>query len=286
MKMLKTRAKIFPIILASALILNLNLLFSYGADQKEGAHAYKEYIISPNDLLEIAVYEEPDLSVTVRVSQNGTVNYPLLGNIKAVGLSVRQLEKNMRDLLEKDFLVNPQVSVFVKEYAKVSILGQVAKPGSYEMKEHLTLAQAIALAGGFTETANTKSVKVIRAGAGRRETLEVDMARILDKSAPDTELKAGDTIIVEEGGRVSIIGQVMRPGIYNLKPGLTVVDAIALAGGFTPIAAQDGVKVIRTLNGGRKTFRVPVASILRGGNKSRDIVLEPDDTVVAPESFF
>jgi polysaccharide export outer membrane protein len=284
--MLKNSGKIFLIILASALILNFDLLFSYAAEHKEAADLNKEYVIAPNDLLEVAVYEEPDLSVTVRVSQNGTINYPLLGNVKASGLSVCQLQDNIRDMLEKDFLVNPQINVFVKEYAKVSILGQVAKPGSYEMKERLTLTQAIALAGGFTETANTKSVKVICAGAGKRETLEVDMGRILSKSAPDTELKAGDTVIVEEAGQVSIIGQVMRPGIYNLKPGLTVVDAIALAGGFTPIAAQDGVKVIRMLNGGRKTIRVPVASILRGGDKSRDIVLEPDDTIVAPESFF
>jgi polysaccharide export outer membrane protein len=283
--MFKSCRKNLFLILTSVLILNLNIL-SYGNEQKEAQDTKKEYVISPNDVLDLAIYEEPDLSVTVRVSQDGTINYPLLGNIKAVGLSIRQLEKNISDLLEKDFLVNPQVSIFVKEYATISILGQVAKPGSYEMKERLTLTQAIALAGGFTETANTKAVKVIHAAGGKRETIEVDIGRIMDKATPDAELKAGDTIIIEEAGRISVMGQVMRPGVYSLKRGITVVEAIALAGGFTPTAAQDGVRVIRIQDGKKKIILVPVASILRGGNKSRDITLESDDTIVVPESFF
>ena len=331
----------------------------------------REYIIYSNDVLEISVYQEPDLSVSVRVSQDGTINFPLLGNIQAAGLSERQLEKSITDLLTKDYLVNPQVSVFVKEYAKISILGQVRSPGSYEtkesfsltqaialaggftetaninkvkimrtigdkketliinvadimnkagddiqinandvlivegygmlsimgqvktpgsytIKENLTLTQAIALAGGFSETANTKSVKIIRSGDNRKETFTVDVQGILKGEIADVELEPDDTIIVEEEklGRISIIGQVVRPGVYNLKPGLTVVEAISSAGGFTSTAAQDGTKIIRTQDGRRAAIQIRISDIIKGGDESKDLILQDGDTIVVPESFF
>jgi len=161
------------------------------------------YVIGINDLLEISVYEEKDLSKTVRVSPDGTIAYPLIGNIQVAGLTARGLEEKLTELLEKDYLVNPQVSVFIKEYAKVSVLGQVKKPGAYE-----------------------------------------------------------------------------------LRTGMTAVDAIALAGGFTDIAAGNGTKVIRTRGNKKEVRQVPVESILKGGSSSQDVLLEPNDTVVVPESFF
>ncbi len=246
----------------------------------------KEYIISPNNILEITVYGESDLSTSVRVSPTGTISYPLLGNIKAAGLTVKQLEKDITDSLGEDYLVIPQVSIFVKEYSKISILGDVRSPGAYEMKENLTLTQAIALAGGFTDEANTSKVKITRTVDNKKETIEVNVDLILDKSAPDVEIKSDDTIIVEEYGRISIIGQVGRPGVYTLKKDLTVVEAIGLAGGFTATAAQNAVRVVRVENGKKKTINVPVANITKGGSSSKDILLEPGDTIVVPESFF
>jgi polysaccharide export outer membrane protein len=246
----------------------------------------KEYVIAPNDLLEISVYGENDLSTITRVAQDGTVNYPFLGNIRAAGLTVRELESSITELLAEDYLVDPQVNVLIKEYSKISILGAVRAPGSYELKEKMTLSEVIALAGGFQETADTTRIKLTRVGAENKETVEVNVDAILAKQANDIEMQGNDMIIVDEYGRFSIMGQVFKPGVYSLKKGLTAVEAVGLAGGFTTTAAQNGTRVVRVTGGVKKILSVPVADIMRGGDSSRDVVLEPGDTVVVPESFF
>jgi polysaccharide export outer membrane protein len=246
----------------------------------------EDYTISQDDILEITVYGEPDLSTTVRVAQDGTISYPLLGNIKVVDSTVRELENQLTELLGRDYLVNPQVKVFVTKYANITILGEVKNPGSYQMKENLVLTQAIALAGGFTSTAKTDSVKIIRVIDGKKEAVDVNFEQILEKALPDVTLKGNDTILVISYGQFSIMGQVVKPGVYNLKKGLTVVEAISLAGGFTPTAAQNAVKVNRKEKGKEVTIRVPVADIINSGDRNRDILVKENDTIVVPESFF
>ncbi len=275
--------KSFLVCIALILSLNICLCFSQEAYQQNDD---REYTISSDDILVITVYGEPDLSVTIRVSQDGTISYPLLGNIKTAGYTVRELAAYITDLLGQDYLVMPQVSIFVKEYSKISVLGQVKSPGSYQTKERLTLTQAIALSGGFTSTADTSRVKIIRNVGGQKETLEVNVDQILEKSAYDIEIKANDTIVVGEYGRISIMGQVLKPGVYNLRRNLKVVEAISSAGGFTPTAAQDATRVIRVEYGEKQVINVPVATIMRGGDSSKDILLREDDTIVVPESFF
>jgi len=254
--------------------------------QGENQDSGKEYVVAPDNIIEVTVYGETDLSTTARVSQDGTINYPLLGNIKVAGLTVRELEKNLTELLGEDYLVTPQVSVFIKEYAKISILGAINRPGAYETKEKLTLTQAIALANGFTDTADSSRVKIIRTTDTEKETMEVDVDQILDRALPDVEIKSNDTIIVEEYGRISIIGQVNKPGVYSLKKNLTVMEVIGMAGGFTPTAAQNGTRVIRVENGQKKIIHIPVLGIIKGGDTSKDILLQVGDTIVVPESFF
>ncbi|MDD5495833.1 MAG: polysaccharide export protein [Candidatus Omnitrophica bacterium] len=170
--------------------------------QEKEYSAPPEYHISVNDVIEISVYEEKDLSKTVRVSNDGTITYPLLGTISVLGLTPQQLERKLTELLEKDYLVNPMVNVFIKEYAKVFVMGQVKKPGAYE-----------------------------------------------------------------------------------LKAGMTAVQAIAIAGGMSELASPNGTKVIRKRGGKERVFNIPVDSILKSGDRSRDVTLEPNDTVVVPESF-
>lgn len=244
------------------------------------------YHISVGDLIEISVYDEPDLSKTIRVPPDGIISYPLLGNLPVLGLTARELKEKISELLANDYLVNPQVSVFIRNYGNFSILGQVRSPGSYEMEERLTLTGVIARAGGFTDTADTSKIRVIRDQQDKKETIEVNFDQILNKETEDIEIKSNDTIIVVSCGQISVMGQVRSPGVYNLKKKLGTVEAIALAGGLGEMAASNDVKVIRIENGQKKIFRVPVGSILRDGDKSRDIILKPDDTVVVPESLF
>jgi polysaccharide export outer membrane protein len=268
--------------------LTLSTLLGYAQDRPKEPKGEKEYVISTNDILEITVYGETDLSATIMVSQDGAIIYPLLGNIKAAGFTVRELEKNIKDLLAEDYLVNPQVSIFIKTYSQVTIfvLGQVKSPGSYQMKDKLYLTQAIAFAGGFTEAANIDQVKIIRTVNDEKETILVDASQILGKEKPDVEIKPNDTIMVGEYGRISIIGQVAKPGVYNLKKGLTVVEAIVLAGGFTTIAAIDATRIIRVENGEKQIIKINMSDVMKGIDKSKNIELQAGDTIVVPESFF
>lgn len=165
-----------------------------------------DYRIGSADLLEFTVYQQAELDRRLRVSQNGTISFPLIGAVRVGGLTVNEAEAAISAKLQ-EFLVNPQITIFIKEYGnkKVFILGEVKSPGSFELP---------------------------------------------------TESK------------------------------LTVLEAISLAGGFTPIAAPDRTKVIRNLEGRSESYTVEVSAITKHGEKHKDISLEPNDVVYVPQSFF
>jgi len=157
------------------------------------------YFVNSGDLLEITVFGEADLSRTVRVGEDGAFTYPLLGKIRAGGLTPRQLEMNVIGCL-REYLVEPEVTVFIKEYSKISVLGQVKKPGSYELRGRMTVTQAIALAGGFTEIAYWNGTRVVRTVGGKEEVIKVPVGEILSDGSRlhDIELKPNDIIVVPE----------------------------------------------------------------------------------------
>ena len=164
------------------------------------------YKIQPGDLLEITVFKEADMNRTVRISGNGTVTFPLAGNIKLSELTVPEAEALLATKLS-EYLVNPQVTAFIKEYGnkQIYVLGEVTKPGAINLPAERTL---------------------------------------------------------------------------------TVLEAITLAGGFTPLAAPDRTKVLRNNNGQSQNLQVEISRITKGGDKSADIPLQPNDTIYVPQSFF
>jgi len=164
------------------------------------------YKIQPGDLIEVTVFKETDMNRTIRVSGDGTVTFPLAGNVKISELSVPEAEALLAKRLS-EFLVNPQVTAFIKEYGnkQIYVLGEVTKPGA---------------------------------------------------------------IVIPAERR------------------LTVLEAITLAGGFTPLAAPDRTKVLRNANGQNQSIQVEISRITKQGDKSADIFLEPNDTVFIPQSFF
>jgi len=245
-----------------------------------------EYHIGVNDLLEISVYDEPDLSKAMRVAPDGSVSFPLLGNISVLGLTTKELEARITDLLAADYLVSPQVNVFIKEHGKVFISGYVLKPGAYEIKSGMTAMEALSLAGGVTEKGDAEHIHLNRVQGNETITIEINSYQAAHDPDKDTMLLSGDAIAVDEIGTVSVLGQVKSPGRYPLKQDLTVVEAIALAGGVTDLAAPNGTKVMRMEQGRKKVYDIPLASILKGGDRSKDIRLKDDDTIVVPESFF
>lgn len=163
------------------------------------ATAYK---IAPLDLLDIHVYMEPDLSKTIRVSPNGTINYPLIGETEAAGLSPFELEKKLAEKL-KTYVINPNVSVDMKELhsRRVAILGEVAKPGLYDIPgdKGLSVVEAIATAGGFTKFASPNATRIVRTIDGKQSNINVPVNDItkgqIDK---DVQLKPDDVVFVPQ----------------------------------------------------------------------------------------
>lgn len=161
------------------------------------------YVLTPNDVIEMRVYQEDDLLTRARIAQDGTVTIPLIGVVQVGGKTVEEATRLIRELFDKDYLVNPQVTLTVLEYAKrrFTVLGQVQKPGTYEIpgEEKVTLLQAIAMAGGYTRLANPGKITVSRTVAGQKTTLVVDgKALAVDTAAKPFFVMPDDVITVAE----------------------------------------------------------------------------------------
>ncbi|MEA1928517.1 MAG: polysaccharide biosynthesis/export family protein, partial [Candidatus Auribacterota bacterium] len=159
-----------------------------------------DYLISPYDVIAISVLGEDDLSVTVRVSEGGAISFPLLGEVQTTGYTPIQFERRLEVLLEKDYLVSPSVNISILEYSTISVLGQVKKPGAYEIKGKITVSQAIALAGGLTKIASPNGTKVIRKSNGNEEVISIPLSDILGDGdlSGDISLKPGDLVVIPE----------------------------------------------------------------------------------------
>jgi polysaccharide export outer membrane protein len=163
----------------------------------------QNYRLAPNDLIYIKVFQEDDLNSTVRISEDGTIIFPLIGGLKIGGLTVQAATKSIHDLLDARYLVNPQITLTVLGYARrnVTVLGQVQKPGSYSLRDQgsIDLMQAVGLAGGFTRLANMSKITVKRTINGLEQVQVLDGKRMAGDS--HTALFAvlpGDTISVAE----------------------------------------------------------------------------------------
>ncbi len=170
-------------------------------DQKSQSQV--NYKLQPGDLIEVAVFQESDMSRTLRVSGNGTVTFPLAGNMKLSGLSVPEAE-NLIVLKLGEYVKTPQVTILIKEYSnkQVYVLGEVKTPGSIPLptERKLTVLEAITLCGGFTDIAAPDRTKVLRNVNGRSQSIEVKVSRITkegDKSA-DIPLEPNDTVFVPQ----------------------------------------------------------------------------------------
>ncbi|HOI41313.1 MAG TPA: polysaccharide biosynthesis/export family protein [Elusimicrobiales bacterium] len=167
------------------------------------AQSQVNYKLQSGDLLDINVYQEKDMARTVRVSGNGTITFPLAGNIKLADLSVPEAEAMLARALA-EYIISPQVTVLVREYSnkQVYVLGEVKKPGAIPLpvERRLTVLEAITLAGGFTDLAAQDKTKVLRNKDGRNESIQVEITRITrqgDKSA-DIFLEPNDTVFVPQ----------------------------------------------------------------------------------------
>ncbi|HKN47521.1 MAG TPA: polysaccharide biosynthesis/export family protein, partial [Candidatus Polarisedimenticolia bacterium] len=255
--------------------------------------APEEPPVGAEDLLEISVFEIPDLTRTVRVSEHGTISLPLLGEIPVGGLTPMELEGALRQALSKKYLENPQVSVFVKEHGskKVSVLGAVGKPGVYEMLGARTLLQILSEAGGLTKEVGA-DLYVIRAKEGGGvDKLPVDVLDLMTGRDPALNLtiQPGDivTVPMDRPIYVYVDGAVKTPGRLEelaSRP-ITLGQAIAKAGGATERANLKAIQILRKGKDGEQVAVTANLNRIRKG-KDPDQMLQDGDVVVVPETFF
>lgn len=164
----------------------------------------QEYKLGPEDVLNITVHEQPDLTTRARVSADGYITFPLLGKIEVTGLTLGELETKLTALLQADYLVSPQVMVYIEEYSqkKVSVIGCVNQPGTYDMypEKETTVIAAIAMAGGFTPEADKNGTRILRTEDGKETTIYIKVKDITEKGAKDKDvpIKPNDVIFVPE----------------------------------------------------------------------------------------
>jgi polysaccharide biosynthesis/export protein len=268
------------------------IFIGLGAQTKSGTGQSYEYQIGAKDLLEISVFEVPELNITVRVSENGMVSLPLLGEVQAAGLNRADLERKIAGMLEKNFLKNAQVTIFIKEFQskKVSIMGAVKNPGMLDLIGRQSLLQVISMAGGLTDQASDTVVVFRQFRNAPGLSLSIRLDELLLKANPKFNIPVFPGDIINVPGSqfldIYVFGQVRTPGAVRMKMGsdqVTLLRAIAQAGGFTDRARRGKVQITRTENGVEKKINVDVKDILGGGRK--DFPLQAFDVIFVPESI-
>jgi polysaccharide export outer membrane protein len=252
-----------------------------------------EYKIGPKDLLEITVLGVQEINkLVVRVSEEGRITLPLLGEVMVGDLSKFELEKKLAALAGEKVVLKPQVTVHILEYRsrRVSVVGAVEKPGPFELLGRQTVLAAISEAGGLTRDAGEEIIIIRQLPEGAGTSIRISIDGLFIKGDPklNVVLEPGDVINVpvDKAVPIYVFGQVRNPGALQVKRSSlpTLTQAIAQAGGFTDRANRKKVQIRRKDASGREIeITVNVRNILKG--KIKDIPLQINDTVYVPESL-
>ncbi len=268
----------------------------------------KAYRIGPSDVLSVTVFAggEKQYESDLTVSSGGTINAPFIGETQAAGLSPSELEQKITEPLARDYFVDPNVNVSVKEFRSLHyyISGGVEKPGLYETRTEFTLLELIAKAeGALPERGNVAYImreSAEQAAAGRNpeelaasvEPITVDLKRLLDQGdmSANIPLQPGDLVYIPLGksldvaqSKISVEGEVKNPGLYEFQPGMTAMSACILAGGFDRFAAPNRAKIVRNTNGETEVIDINLNDVREG--KKPDPLLQPGDRIHIPETY-
>ena len=272
-------------------IILLAALFALGAGLAGGQESW-EYRIGPRDLLEIKVFQVPDLNVERRVSDEGKIDLPLIGEFPVLGLSSDDVRDRLEAMLTAKYVNRADVSVNIKEFANkpISILGAVAHAGALGYAGRWSLIQAITAAGGLTEGAGKKITILRRSDNGLADTLTVTADLLYRSSDPKWNIPIfpGDTVNVPAKSMVTVylLGEVKTNGPVTIDSDepISLLKVIARAGGLTP-RASSSIRIKRKeANDKVVEIRANYSRILSG--KDPDLILKPDDIVLVKESFF
>ena len=241
--------------------------------------------IGTGDLLEFSVYNVPELSTKLRVSNNGDAYLPLIDSVHVADLTVEEAQTVIeKKLADGGFLKDPHVTLFVDQFASqgVSILGEVSRPGVYPVLGQQRLFDVVSAAGGLTDKAG-RTVSISHRNQQDKSAV-VELARHLeDNPENNVQVYPGDTIIVRKADIVYVVGDVARPsGFVMERGGLTVLQAVALAGGTTQTAKLNGAQIIRRTDAGNVGTRIELKKILQA--KAPDVTMQADDILFVPSS--
>jgi polysaccharide export outer membrane protein len=274
------------------------------------------YTLVPGDVIEVTVSSHTGYDRTLTIQPDGRIHFAVAGEIVAAGLTVPQLAARLQEGLSAE-LIDPRVTVALKEInrgllRRVSVLGAVKNPGSYELKQQSTLAELLATAGGPTPVADLRRISVTRADGGKNVRADLSRALRTGEVSDNVALEPGDLIIVPEGPPPTalVLGEVARPGSYELQGAMRLLDALSLAGGPTPRADLRRVTLTRT--GQTDAETIDLQELLTRGQPAKEsprlpargsgeqtvsyperraasdegasIVLRPGDTLVVPEN--
>jgi polysaccharide export outer membrane protein len=229
----------------------------------------------------------PELNQTVRVSEEGVITLSLLGRVDVAGLTAQELERKLASLLDQQYTKSARVTVFIREFQKVSVIGAVGRPGMYELIGPTTVLEVIAQAGGFTQQAMKEIFVYRQSSDGNQAIIEISLEDLANgKQDLNIELKPKDVISVpiDQTLNVFVYGEVRTPGVvpYLSSKRITLLQAIAQAGGTTEWAKKSRVTIKRKdkKSGQEMKISVNLKSIISG--RIADIMLEEGDVVIVP----
>lgn len=273
----------------SGMLVAIGLLVTYVAGPLS-AQSAADYVIGPQDILLIQVFDQPDLGGKYTVEADGTFTFPLIGRVKAGSLTLRGFERELKVRLADGYFRSPQVTVAVEQYRsqRVFVMGEVRQPGPVALTGGMTLIEALARAGSTLPT-SSGDVSIVRAARangeggpampGQDAATELFRASIRDLQSgslsQNIELRDGDTVFVPRAELVYVFGEVKNPGGYAVQQSTTVLQALSLAGGVTEHGAMNRVQVMRLVKGQKVETRVKLTDLVR-----------PEDTIIVPQRYF
>ena len=236
--------------------------------------------LGPGDMVRVTVFRNPDLTTETRISERGTILFPMIGEVPVNGMSPREAGSRIGDKLKQGkYVVNPEVTVSLMQVnsRQVSVLGNVNKPGRYPLDTTTAkLTDLIAIAGGIAPTGSDQ-VTIVSTRNGQTTSTNVDLPNMIRTGdlQRNVELQAGDTVFVHRAPMVYVYGEVQKAGAYRVEPNMTVMQALAMGGGLTPRGTERGIRIHRRTG----------EQVAQRDAKLTDIV-QSDDVIYVRESLF
>jgi polysaccharide biosynthesis/export protein len=243
--------------------------------------------IAPGDLLEITVFDVPEMTQQVRVGADGKAQLQLLGNTALAGLTAQEAAETIaRELSDQEFLLRPQVNVLVKEFATqgVSVTGEVQHPGVYQVLGPRSLLDVISMAGGLTNVADTRITVKRRNGAEDKLMVKLKTDDADTSLSNDVQIYPGDLVLVPRAGIVYVLGDVNRPGGFVMQDSgkISLLQALAQAGGVSKSASLSKAVLLRKNAQGYGTTKLDVSRMERG--QEPDLELGANDILFVPSN--